>query len=295
MKNHKVIVITGFQRGGTNILWNILQSHPLVCSSNFETGEIISQSYRFYSNNTISFVIRRFKSGLYGLLNKKSILNSSIVYSIGKGIDFLFYKYKIKTYKQPYNRFKFENELYNKKEIKNSVLCLKSVKRDVKLTNFLSRVYKNIFFIGLVRNGYALCESWIRRGKNAKECGIRYRDFCETMINDSKKIKNYSIVKFEDIMENPFNEASKLYEFTQLKPTSPEKLRFKVKKVLTGSGEHKIKYGKENAKYWFNRENVRDLLDPNINKIQLQKLSENDKKTFKKEAKDILDYFNYSD
>ena len=31
MKNQKVIVVNGISRGGTNILWNMIQSHPAVC------------------------------------------------------------------------------------------------------------------------------------------------------------------------------------------------------------------------------------------------------------------------
>jgi len=298
MRNQKVIVINGFQRGGTNIVYNIFQSHPLVCSpKNLETGELISQNYRFYpypKTRLIKYLIKRLKLKLYNLLNKKVVLNSFLGHIIGYIYDKIFYKYKKKNFTDPHNRFKYENIPYSKKEVKNSVLCLKSVHNDILLTNFLSRIYNDIFFIGLVRNGYALCESWIRRGKDAEYSGLRYRKFCEMMIKDSKKYKNYIIIKFEDILKNPFEMASKLYKFTKLEPLSLEKLRFQAKKILTEEG-HRIKYGKERAKYWFDSESINDLIDPNINKIQIQKLLEWDRKIFEEKTRSILKHFNYLD
>ena len=297
MRNQKVIVINGFQRGGTNIVYNIFQSHPSVCSpDNLETGEIISQNYRLYKypkTKLIKYFIKRVKLKLYSLLNKNFILNSFIVIIFGNFYDRIFYKYKKKNFTDPYNRFKYENIPYSKKEVKNSILCLKSVHYDILLTDFLSRIYNNIFFIGLVRNGFALCESWIRRGKDAKNSGLRYQKFCKKMIKDSKKLNNYIIVKFEDILEDPFKIATELYEFTRLEPKSLEKLRFQVKKILTSEGDHRIKYGKERGKYWFDAVSINELIDPNINKIQIQKLSEKDRKEFEKKTISILKYFNY--
>ncbi|MFX1393584.1 MAG: sulfotransferase [Promethearchaeota archaeon] len=296
MRNQKVIVINGFQRGGTNILYNIFQSHPLICSpNNLETGEIISQNYRLYSypkTKLIRYLIKRGKLNLYRLLNQKAILNSILTRIIGYLIDGIFFRYKRKNYRNPFNRFKYENVPYSKKEVKNSMLCLKSVHHDIELNHFFSKIYPNIFFIGLIRNGYALCESWIRRGKDTEYCSLRYRKFCEMMIKDSKKLKNYKIVKFEDVLENPFEMASKLYKFTKLKPIFLEKLRLQVKRILTEEG-HRIKYGKESAKYWFDPKNITHLLDPNINKIQIQKLSERDRKIFEKNTLSILKYFSY--
>ncbi|MFX1257988.1 MAG: hypothetical protein ACFFAN_09020 [Promethearchaeota archaeon] len=293
MRNKKVIVINGFPRGGSNIIWNIMQSHPLVCSPISETGAILSDLFRFKSYIKLTFFIKRFKRSLYWLLKNNTFLESSFVSIMGKLIDKLFYKYKMKTLIEPYNRFKYENLPYNKKEVKNSVLCLKSLNEDIELTNFFLKIYKNIFFVGLIRNGYALCEGWNRRGLDAKTSGLIYRKYCEKIIKDSKNLKNYLIVKFEEIIKNPFIEATKLYEFTQLNPTILRKLRLKSKRLLTREGNHKVKFGEEHKKYWFNAESITDYLNPEISEIQTKKLSNSDRKIFEKEAKPILKYFNY--
>ena len=54
---HDILVINGLSRGGSNILWNILQSHQKVVSPIHETGEV------FYPGGTRSLIteqIRRF-------------------------------------------------------------------------------------------------------------------------------------------------------------------------------------------------------------------------------------------
>ena len=296
MKNKKVIVIYGFQRGGTNIVYNIFQSHPLVCSPNdLETGEIISQNYRIRSHNKIGYLIKRIRLWFYDLLNSNYILNSLIVNIVGIIIDRIFYIYKLRNFTSIYNRYKYKNIPYSLEEVKSSILCLKSVKNDIKLTHFLSQIYQNIFFVGLVRNGYAICEGWIRRGKSAKVSGFRYRKYCEMMINDSKRIKNYKIVKFEDILKDPFQVASELYKFAKLKPTSLDKLRLKSKKIMMKNGKHNVAFGKLDAKYWFDNTSIVNLINPNINEIQIQNLSYSDKIIFEREAKQILEYFQYTD
>lgn len=295
MKNSKVIVINGLQRSGTNILYNIFQSHPSVCSiHNKETGEIISQLYRFKSHRAIFFLIRRLKMIFYNLLNKKVVLDSSLVYIFGKIIDWIFFQYKMQDLNDPYNRFKFENELYTKEDVKLSILCIKSIRWDIELTNFLSKIYTDIYFIGLVRNGYAVCESWMRREhKKPNEFGLMYKRYYEMMLNYSKSIKNFIIIKFEDIIEDPFHVASKLFEFANLDPKNLKKMRLNMKKRLTNNGSHKVKFGVENTKYWFNPQNIRQLIDPNINEIQIKHLTEFNKKIFETNAKPILKYFNY--
>ncbi|MBD3341108.1 MAG: hypothetical protein GF353_18525 [Candidatus Lokiarchaeota archaeon] len=297
MRNQKIIVINGFQRGGTNILYNIFQSHPLVCSPiNLELGQIISQNYRlapYPKMKLIRFLIKRIKLKFYSFLNTKTVLDTFLIRILGNALDLLLYSYKKKEFNNPFNKYKYKNKSYTKDEIKNRILCVKSVHNDIRLTRFLSRFYSDIYIIGLIRNGYALCESWIRRGKTAKFSGKRYRKFCMMMINDSQEIDNYKIITFEDLISNPFEIATELYKFAGLKPFTLDKLRFQVKKVLTSKGEHKIIFGRERAKYWFDSENISDLLNSNINKIQIEKLSKNEKQNFEKEAKVILKYFNY--
>lgn len=281
MYNKKVIVINGFARGGTNILWNILQSHPNVCSPIYETGEIL------YPVNWSSALIKP-------ILTSHFLIKSSILDVVGDIIDKKFYQFKLKNIEDEDNRFEYEDRPYTKEKVKNTALCLKSTNKDIELTELISNIYEECFFIGLVRNGYALCEGGVRRGRKPKKIGYIYRKYVEMMIEDSRKIKNYLILKFEDVIKEPFDVASQLFEFATLEPTSLEKIRLKAKKVLSKKGNHRTSFGKVDRKYWFNQREIKKIIVPNISDIQSDKLSPSDKKAFEKEAKPVCDYLGYS-
>jgi len=227
------------------------------------------------------------------MLRKQLILRFPFFHIAKNIIDRRFYRFKLQNLASQDNRFKFEGVPYTKDEVENSVLCLKSISQDIYLTELISRMYKECYFVGLVRNGFALCEGWGRRGRSTEISGRHYRKIAKTMIEDSKKYDHYIIMKFEDILRDPFGTASKLYEYTELEPTELEKLRLKAKRVLSKEREHKVEFGKEGGKYWFNRDTIRKKLVPNISDIQSQVLPSSDRKIFEREARPILDYFGY--
>ena len=47
MKNDTAIFLTGFARGGTNIAWNLVQSHPDVTTPIDEIGQLRRRSLLF--------------------------------------------------------------------------------------------------------------------------------------------------------------------------------------------------------------------------------------------------------
>lgn len=288
LKNAKIIVINAFSRGGSNIAWNIMQSHPQVCSPAYETGEILF----FRMPRRLQFPLRH--------LYTNRITNSSpLLRLIGRYVDRRCFKFKLQNLTHPDNRFESEDVVYTEEKVEQSVLCLKSLDQDIDLTDFLARVYgkERCYFIGLLRNGYAVCEGWLRRGgkQTAREGGKIYRRYVEKMIKDSESYPHYTLVRFEDILADPFGQAERLYRFAGLQPARLEKLRLKVKKVLSREGGHSPTFGEENQKYWFTRENIHDLLVPDISQVQAAALSLEDRNDFVKEAKHVLDYFGYSD
>ena len=286
MKNSKVIVLNGFNRGGTNIVWNILQSHPQVCSPIYETGQVLHSRG---PNQTLNKIM----SKIYP--NRILIEYSFSLGICGYLIDQRFYNLKLQNFTHSENKFELEGVQYTKNKIENSVLCLKSSTTDMDLNELLFHIYDKIFFIGLIRNGYGLCDAWLKWKKiSPEEVGCLYRKYGEKMIEDSKRFPNYIIVKFEDILKNPFHEASKLYEFAELKPTTINKLRLKAKKFLVQEGELKTSFGKVHQKYWFSPEDINQIIVPDISDIQARALSATDRKAFEREAKPILDYFGYT-
>jgi len=277
MKNNKVIVISGFSRGGTNLLWNILQSHPQICSVRYETGTMFRK--RRHNFSRVISVLRK-----TGLLRKP----------IGKSIlDYQFYRYKLSNFSHEENRYKFEDEIYTKDEVKNCALCFKSTDLDINYTSHLSEMYPQLYFIGLTRNGYAVAEGHYRRGESITDFAKQYQQVAEKMKLLSDKLDNFKLVRFEEMLNDPFHLAKDLYEYLDCEPVELNKLRLKSKKVIKKDGAHEEIYGKPGSKYWFDTETIKDLIKPDVNNNQIKNLNSKQISEFNSIAKDALSYFGY--
>jgi hypothetical protein len=273
MRNTKVIVLSGFARGGTNIAWNLMQSHPEICSPIYETGELFRRSW------TLCFC--RFMS-------------EQIAFTLCRRIvDAQLFKFKLQTLEHPDNKFIAEGKLYTNEQVANAVLCLKSVNDDIFLTDLLLRVYPDLYFIALARSGYALCDGYIRRGGTATEAGRLYNRIAEKMKRYADLIPRFKVIKFEDILQRPFDVAENVFAFVDVHPRQLEKVRLKSKKVINPQDEHRVTFGTENRKYWFNRSTINQILDPNVNQAQIDRLPNSTIDEFSRKASSALEFFGY--
>lgn len=272
-KNKHVILIAGFRRGGTNILWNILQSHPNVCSPVYETGQVFNKSLNLK-------LIKSFPGWFSGEKSHSTI-------------DYELFNLKLKTLDHKDNKYKGPDIVYTKKEVEDAWLCLKSVDEDIHLTDKLLEVYPDLSLILLTRNGYALAESFSRRGKDIDDSARHYKEMAGLFDQYSEKTKKSKMIKFEDVIENPFKVANELFEFLDIKPTELELLRFKSKKIVNTKGEHNVTFGKENKKYWVSDQEVKDFIDPDVNKNQLKYINSDQISIFNNLSGEALSSFGY--
>lgn len=282
MKNSKVIILNGFTRGGTNITWNILQSHPQVCSAIVETAPLV---YR--DTFRLPAQIAR------NILSCNSFYRSPMGFISAHILDNLFYQRKLDNYTYIDNSTKYDLIPYVPGEIEQSTLCLKSVDWDIKLTDYFNFIYENSFFIGLIRNGYAICNGWMRRGKTAEDAGKAYLEIGEKMLEYSQSYENYKIIRFEDVLVDPFSAATELFKFADLDPIYLEKIRLKAKRVMSVAGSHSTRQYEEGRKYWMTPSQIVNFLDQKIDNLQASLLSESDRQSFEKYAKPILEHFDY--
>lgn len=272
-KNKHVILLSGFRRGGTNILWNILQSHPKVCSPILETGQVFNKSLK------LRFVTRMRK----WFSDEK----------IASLIDSELFKFKLKTLSHDDNRFKHPEQIYTEEEIKQSWLCLKSVDEDIELTDQLLKAYPGLQLILLTRNGYALAESFKRRGKEFDETALHYKYIASAFKKYSNKVEKSKLIKFEDVVQDPFSVSKELFEFLNLDPSELEYLRFKSKKTVDKEGKHNVSFGRENKKYWTSKDTVNDFIVQDVNQNQLKGINEKQMEIFNNIAAEILRDFGY--
>jgi hypothetical protein len=284
MKNPKVIVVNGISRGGTNILWNMIQSHPAACGAMHETSRIFAPGMRHNLRFVGDFVLKQ------PALRVPPLLNIA-----GRLIDNRIYHFKLQNYLDSFNGYKAEGDAYTLEEVRQSAVVLKSINRTIYATPLFARIYgPRAYFVAIVRDGYGICESWVRRGIPADKTGRQYRQFVETMLRYAEQYPRYMMVKFEDILDQPFEVLERVFHFLELEPPAVEKFRLKSKAVLTEDGKHEAPYGHKGAKYWLDRDTICDFLVEDIADIQKRALSPETIAAFEREAMPALQALGYA-
>lgn len=279
MYNKKAVILNGLARGGTNITWNILQSHPNIVSPVFETNQIIGG--------------RSLLAPLKPLLTREGLSYPFI----RNYVNHRFSRYKLKNLSVDDNKYKTDGLLYTKEEVQQATLCIKGIcshnNWDLHYSELLYHSFQETYFISLVRDGFAVCESWKRRGVSPRTSGLLYARYIEQIIRDAEKFRNYKIIRFEDVLSSPFDMAHELFHFIRESPEKVQKLRIKVKNTLNREKRHLAHYGEENRKYWFTPSTIDQIIRTDINQVQNSGLSEKDKKEFQQEAQEALQHFHY--
>ena len=283
MKQKKAVIVVGMSRGGTNITWNILQSHPQLGAPIKELG----QEVNITTDN-------RMRTVLDMALGSPFVSQTPLKNLVANWLENRLYRSKMSGLADTYARQKSEDEIYTSDELAQAALLLKSTDRDMYLMDLLHQIYPDLYIITLVRNGFAVCESWIRRGHSAEKAGKRYRHYVGTMLDMHDKYDNCLLVRFEDVLHEPFTQAEIMFSFAKLEPISLEKLRLKIKRVVNKSGEHETPFGGEGGKAWFTRENIGDLLIADQSDVQYQRLTEVDRNMFLKYSGAIMERLGYN-
>lgn len=89
---------------------------------------------------------------------------------------------------------------------------------------WLQKHFENAYFIGVVRNGYAVAEGISRKAN--PECQVgkwaintsakQWRISNEVLSNDAEHLKNFMWTRYEDFTEDPEREVSRILHFLEL-------------------------------------------------------------------------------
>ena len=298
MLNKKPIFVIAFTRGGSNILVNLIRSHPDVCSPRRETQQV----FKGKPEEPVSVKLDKAKNYLpIKVLQKEDIFSPSmwtdrkpVAPLIKTFVDRTLYYEKMKATSIFHNYYKFEDVRYQKSEIKDSRLICKNVDGLIFLTGLFAEMYPDATFIALVRNGLAVCEGHIRRGKNPAEIAHKYNLGCQRMIEDSNRIQNYHIIRFEDIFENPQTSLEKIYAWAGLDLNQVEKIRLETKAATRSDGTRAhVKGAAQKTLAWYPKDEFQSHFVAGVNDNQINRLSEDDKKTILAHAGETLRHFSY--
>jgi hypothetical protein len=304
MLNEKPIILVGFARGGTNILLNILRSHPNVCSPRGETDQVFRGKGRFpFINEPVIDYISKFWNYFPILTRQKQDVFSPNLWeernkflpNTMEQIDKILYNDKLKALGPTQNLYKTQNVKYKKSEISNSRLLLKNLNGLIFLTDRFFEMYPDSTFIALVRNGFAICEGQIRRGADPVKAAKQYQKGCQKIILDSENYNNYFIFKFEDIINNPLESLEEIYNCSALNINAVKKIRLETKKVLNLDGKHEYIHNTEKKELiWYSLDEFGQHFDINVNDNQLKNLTNEHREIIYKHAQNALEFFSYA-
>lgn len=140
---------------------------------------------------------------------------------------------------------------------------------------WLQKAFPNSYFIGLVRNGYSVCEGIIRKGrKDATRAAVHWNLVNRIMMEDSQYIRNFMMVRYEDLVTKQEDTAKDIANFLglsegKLVETLDSKFNFET---LDGKQSQGIK---------------------NYDQESIAKLSESQIQVIGENAKEMLTYFGY--
>ena len=282
---------------------NIIQSHPDVCIGEGETHQIfkgvrrrpltmkslqerVSRVWRYMP---VLFRERRDLFSLYWFGSRGQIHPKS-----KDDIDRIFYQSKINALHFTQNMYKSDGIKYQVDEIENGRLLSKNLQGLIFTTEMFHDIYPDATFIGLVRNGVAVCEGHMRRGATAEEAAKMYQKGCDQMIEDAKRYDRYQIFRFEDMLQEPEKTLKAVYQLADLDINKLDKVRFVTKPAIMPDGTHRYVHGAtKDELVWYPPEKFGDYFLPNINKNQVKNLSPEQESVIRTCAADALKYFNY--
>lgn len=262
----KLIVVQGVARSGTNLVWNLLQSHPEIVSPGGETGEI------FYPN----WARRPWMKPAHILLRSGVRLGFEPLVSL---LDRRLHEGRLASVHDRWNRFKCPENLYTQAELESAAVVTKSLGGDVILTRKISESFPQVYVVSVVRNGLAVAEGWTRRGLSARRAAKKYVRAMGIILNQSERLPNHQFLRFEDLVKDPVATAHNLYRFVGLGSDPEMAFRLKAKPFMREDGSYTTSLGQEGQKVWLPPNKLKEVFDGGVDLAQTARLTEEERKT----------------
>ena len=298
MLNKQPIFINAFARGGSNILMNLLLTHPDVCISSGETHKVFKGTKwdpnwrkikkRLLYDYPIRILTRQDLFGVENLGNRNNVPEV-----LKKYIDRILYEGRFIANLSTHNKYKCPDIEYTYNELKKCRLLTKSLNGTVFTIDLFSEMYPDATFFGLVRNGLAVCEGHLRRGYTAEYAGNLYAKVSRKMIEKSKLMENYHLVSYEEMVTDPHRFMLQLFKKARLDPNIVKTVRLQSKKIMNSNGERSRIAGKNREVFWYYPSELKNQIKSDINDNQIKQLNNNDKEKFLSIAGDVMEELGY--
>ncbi|HIH11320.1 TPA: adenylyl-sulfate kinase [Candidatus Woesearchaeota archaeon] len=223
------IFVFGSPNSGTTILWNALKSHPGVAGPDKEGQDLEGMPKpmtHFLGLHTFRMWAHYLHDQPHSRWGEDHLPGSQLPY------------YATERDWIPEHQSQLE-QIYAQYLTEGKRLCDKSPAHTLR-ARFLQRCFPDARFIAIVRNGYAVAEGIVRKRKfdpdrpqfnglptEIGDAAWQWRRANEVIVSyqDYSLLKNYKIIRYEDLVQEPRLTLSALFEFCGLDSvtlTTPE-------------------------------------------------------------------------
>jgi hypothetical protein len=293
MLNPAQIFVIGFQRGGTNILTNLLGSHP-------DTRFLGRETHMVFYGKAREPVAKWFRRLLYLplLVGGRGHLFRPASLAERRGIPRPLMRYAdLLLYRESMANATTQQDTNGTGRLAQSdkrLLC-KNVNGLVFVTPLLREMYPDATFIALVRNGLALCEGYTRRGMPAAAFGEIYKKVSERMLDDAARVPNYHIVRFESLISDPLGVIKDVYRHASLDISAVSRYRLQAKRSMERDGKRTYTFGgtQDREIRWFDPSEIGNCFRKDVDASQIALLGERDRSEFLGVASGAMERLGY--
>lgn len=278
---------------------NLVLSHPSFCKPTGETAQVfrgrreespwrIAQRRLFYD-----FPLRVLVGGKNLFDTRDYTPRKTITAPAQKFIDLVLYQEKKWALAVEQNQLKSEEEKYETVEVAQARLLSKNINGVVLMTEVFNNMYPEATFLGLLRDGRALCESHTRRGASAQDVARLYCTVGDAMHQYAQDLPNFHLVRFEDIIADPLREIKEIYRAVGVSMNDVSKFRLQVKTKTGSEGERKLNANQDRQVVWYEPEFLDSFFDPKVNEHQINQLAQSDREMFERSSYETLGKLGY--
>lgn len=265
--NESAIILNGFARGGTNIVINLILSHPRVCYPG-ETHKALAGGTKSHSSaaariQSVRFGIAAKRLGIACLADPYAIDSNSVFpREAGAWIRSTLKRAKINARHENHNRWKAPEKEDTRSERRSSRLLLKNNNLIGTYSELFDQAFPNARTVCLFRHPFGLMESQLRTGRDPDKMLRVFREVWTSLINRCESDRDrHMLVRFEDVLADPLPTLKKLYTFLDLDLSEVPFIRLQHKPHFGKSGKYRHSGEFNRQVTWYPREEIHKHLD----------------------------------
>jgi len=292
-------MVNGFSHGGSNVLINLLLTHPNLCYPG-ETHKAIAGGTKSHSKRRRKFkrVAHRVADLMWG------IGDITQVYKIEPRLQFSrtavrwfrngLLNEKTRARHESHNLWIRPDQKYDEKSLLNARLLLKNNNGLVQQTILLEEAFPGSMVYCLFRHPFGLFESHLRKGRDRDLLLALFRRVWDSLVQQAgRNPERHMIIRFEDILANPRNYLQRIYDFIDLDLSDITSVRLQHKPHYKTDGSYGHAGSKDRQVVWYPLNEFAKHLDPEANLRSIRRLDPEIKAMVTREFGDRMSAMGY--